>query len=456
MVVSLIAIQTQALVQIWALAKPELRLTSVRTLTDATVEAVHVAFPAPAQQRESALESIAEAHALRIRWSFRRPTGVDSAGDAAVLSRLDATLRQRLGGAVRQSSVALVKLDAPFPLDTLRVVLAPGDDPNRYGTAPLAAHEPDILLPPNIRIVVQGADGSWLSIMPVGFEEKGALSGRPLIPILIGGLIIALFSIMTARTIAAPLHRLVEAARQIGRSREFVPVGASGLHEFAAVAHAFEEMQRRLLSFIDGRTLMLAAISHDLRSSLTRLRIIVEAGASADVRQALLREMDEMHMMLESTLAFAGGEANRSPGIPTDVAALLISVIDDASDAGRDVRYAGPDHAEIVCSPVALKRAFRNLVDNAVKYAGHARVLLEANDAWLRIEIADDGVGIPHDRRLDALTPFVRLDEARSGAIPGAGLGLTIAHDAVQRHGGTLELRSAPSGGLLVVVTLPK
>jgi signal transduction histidine kinase len=270
--------------------------------------------------------------------------------------------------------------------------------------------------------------------------------------LLVGGAIIAFFSVGTARSIVRPLDQLVIAAARVGRSREFVAVSSDGLHEFSAVARAFEDIQKRLLRFIDDRTQMLGAISHDLRSCLTRLRVTAEAGSTNETQTVLLREIDEMTLMLESTLAFARGEAHRSPSQAVDLAALLISVVDDAVDAGMDAYYAGPDHVEIWGVPVSLKRAFRNLIDNAVKYGAVARVSLDVNEGSVRVMIADDGPGIAPESIDEALKPFRRLDSARSGIIPGAGLGLTIARDAILSHDGTLSFRNAAPHGLRVEV----
>jgi signal transduction histidine kinase len=270
--------------------------------------------------------------------------------------------------------------------------------------------------------------------------------------LLVGGAIIALFSVGTARSIVKPLDRLVLAAARVGRSREFVPVASEGLHEFSAVAGAFEDIQKRLLRFIDDRTQMLGAMSHDLRSCLTRLRVTAETGSKNETQKILIREIDEMTVMLESTLAFARGEAHGAPSQAIDVAALLISVVDDAFDAGQAVYYAGPDHADIWGVPVSLKRAFRNLIDNAVKYGGVARVSLDVNGGIVRVVIADDGPGIAPERVDEALMPFRRLENARSGVIPGAGLGLTIARDVIVSHGGTMVFRNAATGGLRVEV----
>jgi len=219
-------------------------------------------------------------------------------------------------------------------------------------------------------------------------------------------------------------------------------------------------MQRRLLQLVDDRAQMLAAISHDLRSALMRRRIAAEDCAGEAERQAIVAEIEDMPAMVESTLTFASGEARMTPSRHTDVAALLISLVDDAADSGRRCSYAGPDHAELMAHPIALERVFSNLIDNALKYGGAARVHPASQDragpaGRLLIRIEDDGPGIPPHLAEDVFTPFRRIDPARSNDVPGVGLGLTIARDVIRSHGGAIALRCASGRGLVVEVALP-
>ena len=275
-------------------------------------------------------------------------------------------------------------------------------------------------------------------------------------PLLAGGLIIAFVSTWLARRLVAPLDRLVAAADRIGTAREPMRVATEGLHEFAAVARAFEDMQQRLLKFVDDRTRILAAISHDLRSSLTRLRLVSEQGAGDVDRAALSAEIDDMQSMVESTLSFASGEAQLVPNRLTDIASLLISLVDEAADAGNACAYEGPDHIETMGHPVSLKRALRNVIDNALKYGGPACVGLTLAQNWITITVDDSGPGVAEESREDVFAPFRRLDPARGHATPGVGLGLTIARDVVQSHCGTIVLTNSPQSGLRVMITLPR
>jgi len=163
-----------------------------------------------------------------------------------------------------------------------------------------------------------------------------------------------------------------------------------------------------------------------------------------------------MEAMLELTLSFATGEAMAVPSRPIDVAALLISLIDNAVDTGKRCDYEGPNHCETIGHPISLKRAFSNLIDNAVKYGAAAHVSLEGDASTLRVAIADEGPGIPPELVEEAFKPFRRLDPARSEIVRGSGLGMTIARDAVQSHGGIIWMQNGADQRFTVIVELPR
>jgi signal transduction histidine kinase len=201
---------------------------------------------------------------------------------------------------------------------------------------------------------------------------------------------------------------------------------------------------------------MLAAISHDLRTPLTRLRLFAEYVSDQQQRALVLNDIEEMEQMLRASLTFAGDEAHREPHSRVDIAALLISLCDTMSDAGGDVSYEGPDHAELPCQPVAIRRALSNVIDNACKYGEEARVRLSEHVDLIEITIADRGPGIPADQVEQAFAPFRRLEASRNRGSGGVGLGLAIARDVVHGHGGSIALEAHQPAGLLVRVRLPK
>jgi signal transduction histidine kinase len=456
MVLSVVAIQAQALLQIRLFSNPEFRLTGTRWLAEATNRAVTAALAVPAEQRTAVLRKISEDSQLRLTWRPTLPMLEPDDGATPHAARLAATLREVLSDKAQAIHINATSVNYRFGPSAVHVTITPEGVLSRLGDQPVRADEPDVLIPAGTRIWVQTGDGSWVGVEPVGFRDGAFSTPLPYTPLLAAGIIIALVSTLLARRLMAPLDRLVAAAERIGTAREPVKVDTAGLHEFAAVARAFEDMQSRLLRFVDDRTRMLAAISHDLRTSLTRLRLAAESCQGDAERAALWSEIDEMQSMVESTLTFASGEARLAPHQPTDIAALLISLVDEASDAGRPSTYAGPDHIEAMGQPIALKRAFWNVIDNALKYGKCARVSVGIVTGAVTVRISDDGPGIPELRQEEAFAPFRRLDPARSHEIPGVGLGLTITRDVVQGHGGSIDLSNGPHGGLTVTMMLPR
>jgi signal transduction histidine kinase len=207
---------------------------------------------------------------------------------------------------------------------------------------------------------------------------------------------------------------------------------------------------------LDERTHMLAALSHDLRTSLTGLLLDAEDMTGGDSKDRLIAGLEEMDRVISATLAFAGDDLKGEPAQMIDLAALLISLCDSFSDRNCSASYSGPDHLLAMCQPVAIKRALTNLIDNAVKYGGCARVQLGLGAEGAAITIADDGPGIPADKADLALKPFGRLDYARNRESGGVGLGLTIARDIVQSHGGEVRLGVPSQGkGFEVLLSLP-
>ena len=455
MVLSLVAIQVQALLQFSLLTDPEIRLVGTRWLAEATRDAANEAFAIPADRRSSDLGRKADSNLIRFGWGASPPRWPDESG-SPLAARLAATLREMLKDKVQAIRISVTSSSFISPVSRARVVVIPDGAGARLGTSPVRADEPDILISASARIAVQGMDGTWVSVQPIAFRDGAFGSSLPFAPLIAGGMIIALVSTFMARRLVAPLDRLVVAAERIGAAREPVHVETAGLHEFSAVAQAFEDMQQRLLRFVDDRTHMLAAISHDLRSSLTRLRLTAEQCQGEAERAALSAEIDEMRVMVDSTLAFASGEARLAPNKPTDIAALLISLVDEATDASRPCSYEGPNHIETMGHPVSLKRAFWNIIDNALKYGKTANVELRVKTSTVEIIVDDEGPGIPEASVEDVFAPFRRLDPARGQETPGVGLGLTIARDVIQSHGGTIALVNRSGRGLRVLLELPR
>jgi signal transduction histidine kinase len=302
---------------------------------------------------------------------------------------------------------------------------------------------------------LQLADGTWVTVT-VEREALGSL--WPLrfglgLSVFIGG--IALLAVWAARRVTVPLGRFAEAAGRLGTDVNAPPMVDAGPSEIVQAARAFNQMQERIQRLVNDRTRMLAAIAHDLRTVLTRLRLRAELIDDTEQQRRAIADLDAMATMLDETLAFARDDSAGDAPRDVDLAALVRSLCDDLADAGQPVQYFGPDRLRFVCRPIALRRALTNLIDNAVKYGRVAEVGLQADRDAVRLTIEDRGPGIPAAAREQVFQPFFRLEPSRSRETGGTGLGLAVARTIVHRHGGEITLDDRPGGGLAVRITLP-
>jgi two-component system, OmpR family, osmolarity sensor histidine kinase EnvZ len=245
--------------------------------------------------------------------------------------------------------------------------------------------------------------------------------------------------------------RLSEAARAFGRGRDVPHFRPSGATEVRDAARALIDMKERLTAFAEQRTAMLAGVSHDLRTPLTRLKLALAMMDENEDIRAAKSDLDDMAMMLDEYLAFARGEEGDEASL-FDLAQLTREV---ATSFGGHVPVTGPEHILVMGRQLALKRAVSNLVSNGLKYASTTRILLVDGPHWAEVVVDDDGPGIPPERHEEAFRPFSRLDVARSQNDPGTGLGLTLARDTARAHGGDIRLLPSPIGGLRAVLRVP-
>ena len=261
------------------------------------------------------------------------------------------------------------------------------------------------------------------------------------------------------RRMIRPVAALAAAADRLGRDVNALPLPEDGPTETATAARAFNTMASRIRRFVDDRTQMLAAIGHDLRTPITRLRLRAEFMEDDEQRRKMLADLSEMEAMINATLAFARDDAAAEPSVAFDLAALCQTVMDEAVDAAPDqaelIAYDGPDRLRAQGRPAALKRALANLVSNALAYGGDARLRLAPEPHGARISIEDNGLGIPERDLEQAFQPFRRLEGSRNRETGGTGLGLTIARNILRAHGGDVVLRNRSEGGLEALVTLP-
>ncbi|WP_143735182.1 ATP-binding protein [Methylocaldum sp. 14B] len=266
---------------------------------------------------------------------------------------------------------------------------------------------------------------------------------------------LAIVAWFAVRLVLQPLRRLVHAAESFGRDPEHSSMDESGPVEVRQAARTFNRMRERLRSHIEERTRILAAITHDLKTPLTRLRLRLEQCRDEPLRARLAEDVAAMQALVDEGLDLARSLDSGPPQQTIDLGALLQSLCDDTVDAGGKARFEGPDGALISGRPEALRRSFLNLIDNAVKYGGEADVSLErSGDDWL-IRVRDSGPGIPEEYLGEVMQPFFRLETSRSRETGGTGLGLPIAANLLGAQGGTLSLHNRPQGGLEARVRLP-
>lgn len=307
----------------------------------------------------------------------------------------------------------------------------------------------------NISIKTPDRDNEWFNarvVLNLG-EPKGEFA--PFLWLITLSIIIGAVAWWGVHKTTKPLSVFASAAERLGMDVHAQPLPEDGPSEVMQAAHAFNTMQMRIKRFISDRTQMLAAISHDLRTPITRLRLRAEFVDDDVQRMKMLSDLDEMEAMIGATLTFARDEAATEKSESVDVAAVIATVCSDQRAAGRDVSYTGPDSLEFTARDLALKRSIYNFIDNAVKYGKCARVNLSASSKEIVILVDDDGPGIPLADRERVFAPFTRLESSRSRETGGAGLGLTIARNAVRSMGGDVEIFNRPEGGLRVRVTLP-
>ena len=332
--------------------------------------------------------------------------------------------------------------------------------------------------PPRLRpreLWVSGAGRPGVMVASLRFPDQGWLNfriemGPPrpwhsetfLIAFVLMTLAAVLLTLWAVRRLTRPVTALAAAAERLGRDVNAPPLPEGGPSEVATAARAFNTMAGRIRRFVGDRTQMLAAIGHDLRTPITRLRLRAEFLEDEEQRRRMLADLDEMEAMITATLAFARDEAAAEPAVPLDLAALCRTVLDEAADARPEaaerVSYAGPERLVARGRPVALKRAVANLVNNALSYGGAARLRLLPPDAGgqgVRLLVEDDGPGVPPAELEAVFQPFRRLEASRNRETGGVGLGLPIARNILRAHGGDVVLRNRTNGGLSAEATLP-
>ncbi len=263
-------------------------------------------------------------------------------------------------------------------------------------------------------------------------------------------------SLIAVRWAIRPLNTLAEAAEELGKNINRPPLQESGPLEVVRAARAFNTMQSRLAGYLRDRTRVLAAMSHDLKTPITRLRLRSELLDDAQLRARFTGDLQEMESMVGATLDFLHGMENGEAVKPVDIMALLESLQADIQETGGTIGIQGKVSSPYPGRPQALKRCLGNLVENAVKYGTAAMIVIDDNGQRLEIRIQDEGPGLPPSELEKVFEPFYRVEGSRNRDTGGTGLGLTIARSVAEIHGGSLSLNNRAGGGLEARLTLPR
>lgn len=298
-------------------------------------------------------------------------------------------------------------------------------------------------------------DGSWLNSVIAKKVMTSLWTFQTLISLAVAGLVLTICAILIARGIAGPMRSLATAAEALGRGEAVRPLPEVGSRDIRQTAAAFNRMRERLQRFIEDRTRLLAAIGHDLRTPITTLRLRAEFVSDDENRERMLATLDELRATTEATLTFAREDAAEEQTRSVDVGALVESLCEDLSEIDLDVAVAQSAPVVCRCRPDALKRAVRNLVENAVRYGERARVSVRPRPDAVDIMVEDDGPGIPTEAMEAVFAPFFRLETSRNRETGGIGLGLSIARNIARHHGGDIHFTNTGTG-LLAVLSLPR
>lgn len=297
--------------------------------------------------------------------------------------------------------------------------------------------------------------GGWRVVQPKPLGILDPWQQRVALWFLLTALAMTPIAYLFARRLASPLSAFAQAAERLGRDPGGPELALKGTAEVKVAAQAFNEMQRRLRLYVQDRTSMIGAIAHDLRTPLTRLRFRIES-ASEDARAKMERDIDQMEAMVAATLSFV-----RDASLPTerkevDLSSLMRTVVDELADIGKDVALQRCERVIIQGDPLGLRRVVTNLIENAVKFGGRARVRLYRGDnGQALVDVDDDGPGLSESDLERVFEPFYRTEPSRSRDTGGIGLGLAVARSISRAHGGDVKLENRAGGGLRATLCLP-
>lgn len=279
--------------------------------------------------------------------------------------------------------------------------------------------------------------------------------GGPVVPLTFQFVCLIVAAWYGAKLLTRPIQRLSDAAERLSENLDSPPLEETGPREARQAAHTFNLMQQRIREQVQQRSRMLGAVSHDLRTPLSRLKLRLEQIDDIKLQGQMRQDLNDMIGMLDATLTYLHEQRTSEALQWMDVQALVESLSENAQDQGADVQASG-GCAPLQVQPMALRSCINNLMDNALRYAGHALIALQDQRDQVVIRVIDHGPGIAADKREAVFEPFYRLEGSRNRNSGGVGLGMTIAREAAERLGGQLSLEETPGGGLTAVIRLPR
>lgn len=348
-------------------------------------------------------------------------------------------------------------IEAGLPIGQVVTAIRPlrADDPrlkrmSHYREMRFRAAEGELLI-----AIEQPGAGWWTTSVPWQDSEWPIVS-RLIVQTLVLYAIVLIPVLWATRRIARPLRTLTSAAEGFHPADEQGPIEESGPHDVRTLIAAFNQLRTRVMAMLDEKDRMLGAIGHDLRTPLAALRVRIESVDDDDDRTKMADTIDEMNSTLDDILSLARLGRPSEPLTEVDVSALVDAVVEDFRDLGKPVAFAEAARLPMRLRPSLMRRAVRNLIENAVKYGNTAEVSLAATAHAVRITVADKGPGIPPDRVGEVFEAFTRLEGSRNKETGGIGLGLALARAIVREAGGDIELANRPEGGLAATITLPR
>jgi two-component system OmpR family sensor kinase len=386
--------------------------------------------------------TFAEREPLRLSMEDKPPSPVMD-------GRAAPAIRQQLAEELGVPLSTIVVAGDPNPFSDRRAFRMIRDRLAREGRA----REEHFLVAP-FQVGLLQPDGRWKVVRPDPGLGISPWQQRILIWFVLSALAMAPAAYVFARRLSAPIGLFAEAAERLGRDPRAAPLEMKGSAEIHVAVRAFNDMQERLRRYVEDRTAMVGAIAHDLRTPLTRLRFRIE-NAPEELRGKMASDIDQMEEMIAAALTFVRDATRAGERTPLELSSLLESVCDEMAETGFDTEVERGEKVVLHGDPVALRRLFTNLLENAVKFGNRARARVYRDATGAVVEIEDDGPGIPLEDAERVFEPFYRREPSRSRQTGGIGLGLAVVRSVARGHGGDVSLANRPGGGLTARVHLP-